>query len=258
MGYSQKAEYKNAINEYKKAKKALSWTLSDSSEKSRIDDLISSVYRAMPSPTSFLTPSPIPTAKIISQQSVNMTPKINCVGPDGVHFQTTQIECNNFNNAWKGIKPQPTTNPNAWGVASQLNEHTWTMQIGSDKKMTTPQELYEALNNYRRVHGRSTLGWNDNLAKFAQSRAEDQAKSGKTDEHAGFMSYVDNPDNLRSLGFWSVGENSSYGFILSGVHFIEWIYAGDKPHDDNQLDSSWTNVGVGVSGTVTDIIFGHN
>lgn len=204
----------------------------------------------------YLKNNPPPLKTYVAQPAVGKI--IDCVGPDGKHMQITYQECVNFNNAWNGIKTDVLVDPNAWGVANQTGEHSWTMNIGSDPKMTTPQELYEALNNYRRVQGRSTLGWNDNLAKFAQSRAEEQAKAGKSDVHAGFNSYVSNPDNLRNLGFWAVGENSSYGFVLSGVHFIEWTYAGDKPHNDNQLDPSWTNVGVGVSGVVTDIIFGHN
>jgi len=52
-----------------------------------------------------------------------------------------------------------------------------------------------------------------------------------------------------------LGENISYGYRLEGVHLIEWMYAGDKPHDDNQLDSKWDHVGIGVKETATCIIF---
>ncbi len=39
--------------------------------------------------------------------------QIDCTGPDGKHFQTTQEECDTFNAAWA---PTPTPNPNGfWG-----------------------------------------------------------------------------------------------------------------------------------------------
>ena len=148
--------------------------------------------------------------------------------------------------------------PGQWGVARQINEHTWTMKVGEDARMTTAQELYDALNSYRKMSGVGYLTWDDNLAKFAQTRAETFSLLGRLDEHQGFMDYVKDEANLRKLGFWGVGENSSSGYRMLGVHLIEWIYAADKPHNDNQIDPSWTHVGVGVSGTATDIIFGNN
>ncbi len=145
-----------------------------------------------------------------------------------------------------------------WGVAKQVSEHSWTMKIGFDDKMGTAQEIYDALNNYRKLHGSGYLAWDNNLAIYAQSRADYFVSIGKMDEHTGFIEFTKNIDNLRQkLNFYHVGENSSYGFRLSGVHVIEWMYAGDKPHNDNQLNSSWTHVGVGVNGTATDLIFGE-
>lgn len=209
------------------------------------------------SPTVTPTITTIPDSHYLNPK-VSPEPKIDCTGPDGKHLQITQKECEDFNNAWKGIKPSPALDTNGWGVAQQISEHTWTMKIGQDNQMGTPQEIFLALNNYRQVQNKPQLSWNDNLAAFAQKRAEDQAKLGRTDEHAGFDSYVQNPSNLKNLGFWSVGENSSSGYILSGVHLIEWIFASDKPHNDNQLNPNWTNIGVGVSKTIVDIVFGGN
>ncbi|GEM_PF-1015398 len=152
----------------------------------------------------------------------------------------------------------PTVLPGEWGVAKQLSEHTWTMKIGMDSKMATPQELFERLNTYRYIHSRGSLRWDDRLAKYAQSRTQTFTSIGKTDGHAGFIDYVHNEENVRKLGFWSVGENSSYGYKLEAIHIIEWVYAGDKPHNDNQLNSRWTHVGIGVDGTQTDFIFGSD
>jgi uncharacterized protein YkwD len=146
--------------------------------------------------------------------------------------------------------------PEEWGVAKQINEVTWTMKIGYDDRMATAQEIFEALNTYRQRHGTGSLTWDDNLAEYAQSRAGYFSSIGTTDKHAGFNEYIKNEENLKKLGFWGVGENASYGYRLYGVHIIEWIYAGDEPHDKNQRDPNWTHVGVGVSGTETALIFG--
>lgn len=152
----------------------------------------------------------------------------------------------------------PTQDNQEWGKATQLSEHTWTMKVGFDDNMATPLEIFEALNKYRQQHSREALTWDDRLATFAQARASTFTSLGKTDEHAGFVSYTDNIDNVKVLGFWSLGENSSYGYRLTGVHLIEWVYAGDEGHNSNQLNSAWSHVGIGVDGNQTDLIFGGN
>jgi len=143
-----------------------------------------------------------------------------------------------------------------WGIAKQVSTHSWTMKIVLDDKMATPQEILEALNNYRRQHQREALTWDNNLANFAQKRAAYFTYIGKTDEHSGFIDYTNNIENVKTLGFWSLGENSSYGYRMEGVHLIEWVYAADEGHNNNQLDSNWTHVGIGVDGNQTDILFG--
>ena len=149
--------------------------------------------------------------------------------------------------------PTPTE---PWGIAKQIDEHTWTMKIGTDERMATPQEIVEALNNYRERRGVGRLGWNERLAEYAQIRADYFAQAEKLDGHAGFNDFLKNQDGYNKLRFRWVGENSSIGYSLLGVHLIEWVYAGDKPHDDNQVSPRWNSVGVGVNGTATDLIFG--
>lgn len=142
-----------------------------------------------------------------------------------------------------------------WGKAKQVSEHGWTMNVGFDAKMAAPQEILLALNSYRQKHGRNSLSWDDRLANFAKQRAKYFTQISNLDEHAGFSEFVKSEENIRSLGFWWLGENSSYGYRLEGVHLIEWVYAGDQPHNDNQLNPDWTNVGIGIDGYQTDIIF---
>jgi len=142
-----------------------------------------------------------------------------------------------------------------WGKAKQVSEHSWTMKIGFDSRMATPNEIFEALNSYRQKHGRNSLNWDDRLANYATQRAKYFTQIGNLDGHAGFSEFVKSEENIKILGFWWLGENSSYGYRLEGVHLIEWVYAGDQPHDDNQLSPDWTHVGIGVDGYQTDIIF---
>lgn len=158
---------------------------------------------------------------------------------------------------------QPTVNQNKdsndhWGVSKQVSDHTWTMRVGEDAQMATSQEIFEALNTYRSVQGKNTLGWNSSLSEYAQSRADFFNKENKLDEHAGFNEYFNNPENIKKTGFYRIGENSSIGYRMTGVHLIEWVFASDAPHNDNQLNSAWTSVGIGVSRTGLDLIFGGN
>jgi hypothetical protein len=161
----------------------------------------------------------------------------------------------------KTLKPTitPISKPiddGPWGVAKQIDDHTWTMKIGLDEKMATPEEILSALNDYRRIHGSQILTMDDKLKKYAQERANYLNKKGSTDGHQGFNDFVENQNGFEKLGFTALGENISYGYKLNGVHVIEWMYAGDKPHNDNQLDNRWNYVGIGTDGLATCLIFG--
>lgn len=156
----------------------------------------------------------------------------------------------------KTVGTQPKDNDQPWGVQKQLTDVTWSMKVGNDDHMASRSEIYEALNNYRIQHGVNRLEWNDALAGLAQMRAEQQYDLGKLDEHAGFKEFTSSYDNMKKLGYWTIGENATYGYKLNGVHIIEWAYS-DPPHDRNQLDPKWNLVGIAVKGTVTDLIFGR-
>lgn len=153
------------------------------------------------------------------------------------------------------------TSPNSasgqvWGVATQVDQDTWTMQVGQDAVMGTPQDVLAALNTYRQKHGSGVLVWDQTLGDYAQTRAVFFANQGKLDAHAGFTDFLNNQDGFKKLGYNSLGENSSIGYTLTGVHLIEWVYAGDKPHNDNQLSNKWSAVGIGITDSATDLVFG--
>lgn len=50
-----------------------------------------------------------PTPKSQVKAAAPSEPKIDCTGPDGVVFQTTQKECDDFNNAWAKHNPENST-----------------------------------------------------------------------------------------------------------------------------------------------------
>lgn len=154
----------------------------------------------------------------------------------------------------KKIEAKPS--PNSWGVAKQIDEKTWTMQVSNDEKMGTADEIFSALNHYRNQNGAGSLSWDNTLSDFAKKRAATFISIGGLDAHAGFNEYFKNQENMKNMGLSGVGENSSYGYKLAGVHLIEWVFAGDAPHNNNQLDKNWTHVGIAVSGTAVDVVFG--
>lgn len=143
-----------------------------------------------------------------------------------------------------------------WGVAKQIDDVTWTIRVGQDERMATPQETLQALNVYRQTHGSGPLTWDDRLAAFAQTRATYLNSIKSTDAHKGFKDYIANEDNYTVLGFRSLGENIGYGSRLIGVHLIEWIYAADEGHNKNQLDPHWSHVGIGIDGLGVAFTFG--
>jgi uncharacterized protein YkwD len=122
-------------------------------------------------------------------------------------------------------------------------------------RMATAQELFSALNSYRQKNGRSPLQWDNQLASYSRERANLYTRLGDTDGHAGFNTDTQNGLNYKFY-FYGLGENSSYGSIGDAQYIIEQWYGTSAPHNDNQLNTSWTHVGIGVSGNATNFVFG--
>jgi uncharacterized protein YkwD len=157
----------------------------------------------------------------------------------------------------QSVVPTSTPTP-VYGKSRQVDEHTWTIQVGEDSQAGSAQEIFAALNVYRQQKGKAEVSWDTKLADYAQGRANTFSSNHNLDNHAGFQDFIHNQDGFNKVGFFALGENSSIGYHVSGTHLIEWVYAGDAPHDENQLSSTWTHVGVGVSGDATDLVFGGN
>lgn len=143
---------------------------------------------------------------------------------------------------------------------TKIGSYTYQVRIGSDERMATPTEIRDALNEYRNTHGKSELKWDEVLGQYAQTRAKYFSDNQILDEHEGFRRFVNNDNGFEKLGFDSLGENSAYlsgGELMAGT-IIEKLFASDIYHDNNQLDTKWTHIGVGIEGLAINVIFGGN
>ncbi len=196
---------------------------------------------------------------LLLEKEHNQTADIGClkVGQtqDGYIILLVLGANQNPTSSLTNLAPRPTDDSTPWGQAVQIDEHTWTMKVQNDDRMSTVEELFTALNDYRRSKGVSVLTWDQKLADYADSRAKYFSETKTTDGHVGFNDFLTNQDGFNKLGFTQLGENTSYGYRMLGVHLIEWIYAGDEPHDKNQRNSIWSHVGIGIDGVSTCLIF---
>lgn len=167
-------------------------------------------------------------------------------------FSTNQTPTSQVSNSYVN---NPELKDAAWGEPIQVGENRYSMKIGMDPAMATPQEIFEALNAYRNTKGVGSLNWDEKLAALARERVLEVPN--ETVAHEGFRR------RMSESGFWDeyeingAGENASSGYRLNGVHLIEWMYASDSGHDSNQLNINWTHVGIAVSGSNSVLIFGN-
>jgi uncharacterized protein YkwD len=144
-----------------------------------------------------------------------------------------------------------------WGTTEKISDHTYRTYVGQDLKMGTPKEILEALNVYRKNHGRQTLSSDDKLCALAQWRADEQEKLGTLDTHKGLEDYLNDPKHWEELEEKAVGENTSYGYTLSGTHLIEWLFDADEEHRSNQLNPRWNRACAATSGVTVEVLFGE-
>lgn len=116
--------------------------------------------------------------------------------------------------------------------------------------------IISAINIYRKKNNvNNTLSLDRKLEKYAQTRANYLKSIGKLDNHSSFEVYLKG-SAFKDLGFNSLGEIQSEGHLLTEVELIERIFAKSQKHDQIQLNHNWTHVGVGISGSFVNIVFG--
>lgn len=143
-----------------------------------------------------------------------------------------------------------------WGTTEKVGEHLYRTYVGNDPRMGTPEEILTALNAYRANHHRSQLQLEPKLCPLAQKRAQDQSNQSGLDSHKGLTEYMNSPNSWQELNVTGIGENASFGYVLSGVHLVEWVFDADEEHRDNQLNPDWNLACAGVYRETVDILFG--
>lgn len=149
-------------------------------------------------------------------------------------------------------------------IGKEKYQQNTTLPVVASEEETTSDDrlifsaggIIEALNSYRLAKGVGGIPADSALMNYAQERASFFASRGSMDGHAGFQDFINNRDGFNKLGFFALGENSSYGHQLSAKELIEVVFSADAPHENNQLNPEWTHVGVGVAGGAVDIVFG--
>lgn len=144
-----------------------------------------------------------------------------------------------------------------WGTTEKIGEHLYRTYVANEERMGTPEEILLALNEYRKTHLRGEVKSDEGLCRLANWRAEVQEQIGNLDSHKGLEEYMKDENHWRQLNIKAIGENASYGYVLSGQHLIEWVFDADSEHRNNQLNPEWNLACAGVSGVTVDIIFGE-
>ncbi|PIR61783.1 MAG: hypothetical protein COY81_04730 [Candidatus Pacebacteria bacterium CG_4_10_14_0_8_um_filter_43_12] len=122
------------------------------------------------------------------------------------------------------------------------------------------QEVIDALNNYRQVHGVGVLTVHSALCAYAEKRVQDLVAYGGLDNHQGFQADFADPKNLpeqlKDYPGSKIGENLAHQFCKNmttgdsfvaetGTAIIEWCFdSSTKGHREAQLSSDYHNVCV--------------
>lgn len=135
------------------------------------------------------------------------------------------------------------------------------------------QEVIDALNNYRHVHGVHSLDVNDHLCAYAEKRVGDLVAYGGLDNHQGFKEDFADPEKvpeaLKDYPAGKIGENLAHQFCRNmttgdsfvagtGTAIIEWCFdSSTKGHREAQLSSEFHNVCVRHADGMYVVIFGE-
>ncbi|KKQ75426.1 MAG: hypothetical protein US96_C0011G0024 [Candidatus Woesebacteria bacterium GW2011_GWB1_38_5b] len=110
---------------------------------------------------------------------------------------------------------EPT--PFLWTV-EKVDGQITQIALPQDSKMSTEDELFDAMNVYRSTHGVNQLQKNDLLCSIAQNRAAEQVANDGFDSHAGFGKYASNQNEFSKMGeVLFGGAQPQYG-----VHIVEY------------------------------------
>ena len=144
-------------------------------------------------------------------------------------------------------------------MSSTVQTHNVLAQKIEPKPITMTKEMIlTALNEYRKQNGRSNLVIDSKLQEYAQKRVNELNKKGKLDNHAPFYQYMKTKRAFTDLKFNKLAENQSRNYKGNANSLISQFYAKSPSHNKNQLSNEYTHVGIGISGSFTNIVYGGN
>lgn len=158
------------------------------------------------------------------------------------------------------------TDPNDNEQVAQAPQNLEMPEISDD-------EVFEALNNYRRSHDVSSLHTNSNLCSYASKRVGDLIAYGGLDYHEGFKKDFEDPENppdpIKYYSGNQIAENLAFqhcknmttgdSFIAeTGTALIEWCFdSSTEGHREAQLNRDYKNACVRHGENMYVIIFGN-
>lgn len=148
--------------------------------------------------------------------------------------------------------PAPAPPPFSWTV-EKVDEHETKMTIPADPRMSTSEELFSEMNNYRQSHSLSTIQKSDKLCEIAQKRADEQVANGGLDNHAGFDKYAKDQQEFSRIGEVLFGG----GQPEYAVHIVEFGWDRSLTgHREAIQDPNWQYGCGGIAGYYAVFIFG--
>ncbi len=140
-----------------------------------------------------------------------------------------------------------------WGKEVKLDAKTSASRFAPDDHMSTTDELFNAMNQYRQVHSLPSLNKNNTLCNMAQNRARELLKLGHLDGHEGASKYAHSQQEFDTI------DEVLFGGIqpVIGVHIVEWGW--DKSltgHHEAINDPKWHDGCAGIAGYFAVFEFG--
>lgn len=122
-----------------------------------------------------------------------------------------------------------------------------------DSGMATADELFSAMNDYRKSHGLNAVNRSSTLCTIAQTRANQQEALGHLDNHAGFVSAARTQTEFIHVGellqYWSIPEDATY--------LVNTGWGQSEEHVAIMTDPTLTDGCGAINGYYSVFIFGR-
>ena len=134
----------------------------------------------------------------------------------------------------------------------QTEETSSLVKIPASDHMSTPNELFTAVNAYRQRLSLRPLNTNQFLCEVAQKRADEQLAKGELD-HSGFSKYTEEQQEFSLMG--EILFTSPYP--QSGAHIVEMGWDKSKTgHREEMQNASYSHGCAGINGHYAVFVFG--